>query len=141
MRGIDTVVHAAALKRIDAVSYNPTEALKTNVLGTQNVLDTATGKRVLFISSDKAVEPVNYYGTTKQMAEFLTIAANSFGVQASVLRYGNVWGSRGSLVHVFKQQYESGQELTVTDSKMTRFFITLTQAAGYVEKCISIMRG
>lgn len=147
MWGIDTVIHTAALKRVDQVSYNPTEVLKTNVLGTQNVLQAATEarvQRVLLISSDKAVHPTNVYGASKQMAEFLTVRHNVYshpkGTACAVLRYGNVWGSRGSIVEVFREQIVTGT-LTVTDPEMTRFFVTLPQAVGYVQRALDFMEG
>lgn len=145
--GIDTIIHTAALKRIDQVSYNPSEVLMTNVIGTQNVLRAATETRVarvLFISSDKAVHPTNVYGASKQMAEFLTVRHNVYsypkGTICSVLRYGNVWGSRGSILEVFQDQIRTGT-LTVTDPEMTRFYVTLPQAVGYVLEALEYMEG
>ena len=148
MHGIHTVVHTAALKRVDQVSYNPSEVLQTNILGTWNVLRAAMAayvQRVLVISSDKAVHPANVYGASKLMGEFLTIRHNAYsyprGTRCSVLRYGNVWGSRGSLPEVFQAQMAAGQALTVTLSSMTRFFVTLPQAVGYVQTALDRMDG
>lgn len=147
MVGIDTVIHAAALKRVDSTSYNPTEIVKTNVVGTMNVIDAAAGKadRVLAISSDKAVEPTNIYGASKMMAEHFAVNSNSFcypqKTMVSVARYGNVLGSRGSLVHVFKKALAENQPLPVTDPNCTRFSITLKNAAYFVLSSIHTMRG
>lgn len=148
MATVDTVIHTAALKRVDQVSYNPDEVLKTNILGTWNVLRVAREvrcRRVLMISSDKAVQPINVYGASKLMGEFLTIRSNVLsvprGTLASVLRYGNVWDSRGSVVEVFRRQVAHKQPLTVTDPCMTRFFVTLAHAVTLVDRALQWMVG
>ena len=143
--GCDAIVHAAALKRVDAVAGDPFEVVKTNVLGTWNVLQAALYAhvpRVLFISSDKAVQPANAYGASKFSAEQLVTAFNTFGIpqgtRASVLRYGNVLGSRGSVVHLWRAQ---GHTLTLTAPGMTRFVITMPQAVQAVEAALADMEG
>lgn len=147
MHGVDIVIHAAALKQVPACEYNPFEAVKTNILGAQNIIDSAIDnkvQRVMAISSDKAVNPVNLYGATKLCAEKIFIQGNSYVGDASTIfscvRYGNVIGSRGSVVPMFKEQKKTGT-LTVTDNRMTRFWITLEQGVNFVIKCTSIMNG
>ncbi|MBU0510611.1 MAG: UDP-N-acetylglucosamine 4,6-dehydratase (inverting) [Chloroflexi bacterium] len=147
MQGVDIVVHAAALKQVPACEYNPMEAVKTNILGSSNVVDAAldTGvKKVLALSTDKAVNPVNLYGATKLAAEKLIVQSNAYAggreTRLSCVRYGNVVGSRGSVVPVFLRQRESGH-LTVTDERMTRFWLSLEQGARFVIKCIEQMQG
>lgn len=131
--GVDYVVHAAAYKQVPALEYNPTEAVKTNVIGAMNVIEAAIDcgvKKTIFISSDKAVNAVNIYGATKFTAERLFIAANSYSGHTSIfscVRFGNVIGSRGSVIPVFEAQKETGK-LTVTDERMTRFWLTYDQA-------------
>ncbi len=146
-KGVDIVVHAAALKQVPACEYNPTEAIKTNIMGSQNVIDAALDcgvKKVLAISTDKAVNPVNLYGVTKLGAEKLFVQSNSYAggseTRFSCTRYGNVVGSRGSVVPVFLQQRKSGK-LTVTDERMTRFWISLDQGVRFVIRCIEQMHG
>ena len=146
-KNVDIVVHAAALKQVPACEYNPFEAIKTNILGSQNVIDAALDcgvKKVLAISTDKAVNPVNLYGVTKLGAEKLFIQSNSYAgahdTRFSCTRYGNVVGSRGSVVPVFLQQRKSGK-LTVTDERMTRFWISLEQGVRFVIRCIEQMHG
>ena len=146
-KGVDIVVHAAALKQVPACEYNPFEAIKTNILGSQNVIDAALDcgvKKVLAISTDKAVNPVNLYGVTKLGAEKLFVQSNSYAgghdTRFSCTRYGNVVGSRGSVVPVFLQQRKSGK-LTVTDERMTRFWISLEQGVRFVIRCIEQMHG
>lgn len=131
MEGIDTVVHAAALKQVPAAEYNPFEFIKTNILGAQNVIDACldTGvRRVVALSTDKAAAPVNLYGATKLCSDKLFIAANNFkgsrDLRLSVVRYGNVLGSRGSVIPFFLEKAKSGT-LPITDSSMTRFSISL----------------
>jgi UDP-N-acetylglucosamine 4,6-dehydratase/5-epimerase len=148
LEGIDTIVHAAALKQIVAAEYNPIECIKTNVLGAENIINAAmnTGvRRVIALSTDKAVNPVNLYGATKLCSDRLFVAANNFSrrdrTRFSVVRYGNVLGSRGSVVPLFKQLLASGEPLPITDDRMTRFWITLNEAAGFVERCINMMHG
>ncbi len=146
-KGVDIVVHAAALKQVPACEYNPTEAIKTNIMGSQNVIDAALDcgvKKVLAISTDKAVNPVNLYGVTKLGAEKLFVQSNSYAggseTRFSCTRYGNVVGSRGSVVPVFLQQRKTGK-LTVTDERMTRFWISLDQGVRFVIRCIEQMHG
>lgn len=146
-KDVDIVVHAAALKQVPACEYNPFEAIKTNILGSQNVIDAALDcgvKKVLAISTDKAVNPVNLYGVTKLGAEKLFIQSNSYAggreTRFSCTRYGNVVGSRGSVVPVFLQQRHTGK-LTVTDERMTRFWISLDQGVRFVIRCIEQMHG
>jgi UDP-N-acetylglucosamine 4,6-dehydratase len=146
-QGVDYVVHAAALKQVPAAEYNPFEAVKTNILGGQNIVDAAIDsgvKRVIALSTDKAVNPVNLYGATKLCMEKLLIQGNSYagaeGTKFSVVRYGNVVGSRGSVIPVFWQQRLTGK-LTVTDPRMTRFWLTLDQGVEFVLRSLALMRG
>ena len=141
--GVDYVVHAAALKQVPALEYNPTEAVRTNVDGANNIVDAAIDvgvKKVIALSTDKAVGPANLYGATKLVADKLFIAANSYGggrVKFSAVRYGNVVGSRGSVVPFFMDLKKKGiKEFPVTDERMTRFWITLQQAVDLVFKAI-----
>ncbi len=147
MAGVDVVVHAAALKQVPACEYNPIEAIMTNVMGAKNVIDAAldTGvKKVIALSTDKAVNPVNLYGATKLCAEKLFVQSNSYagatGTRFSCVRYGNVVGSRGSVIPLFQQQRQQGR-ITVTDVRMTRFWITLEQGVQFVMRCIERMHG
>jgi UDP-N-acetylglucosamine 4,6-dehydratase/5-epimerase len=145
--GVDVVVHAAALKQVPAAEYNPFEFIKTNVLGAQNVIDCAmdTGvSRVVALSTDKAAAPVNLYGATKLCSDKLFVAANahkgSRDLSFSVVRYGNVLGSRGSVVPFFLQRRSAGV-LPITDVGMTRFNLTLDEAVAFVLNALSGMRG
>jgi UDP-N-acetylglucosamine 4,6-dehydratase len=146
--GIDTVIHAAALKRVDATAGDPLELCKTNILGTGNVLQAALStkvKRVLLISSDKACQPANAYGGSKFMAEQLTTQFNVYGapqgtISASV-RYGNVLYSRGSVLNTWTWQAENGMALTITEPKATRFLITMKQAIWLIEDALAHMEG
>ncbi len=138
MEGIDTVVHAAALKQVPAAEYNPFEAIKTNVLGAQNVIDAAMDKgvkRVVALSTDKAAAPINLYGATKLCSDKLFIAANNYkghrDLKFSVVRYGNVMGSRGSVIPFFLEQRKTGV-LPITDERMTRFNISLEEGVDMV---------
>ena len=147
MHDVDIVVHAAALKQIPACEYNPFEAIQTNVMGAKNVIDAAIDsgvKRVIALSSDKSVNPVNLYGATKLCAEKLCVQANAYGFPQgtifSCVRYGNVIGSRGSVIPLFQAQRADGV-VTVTDPKMTRFWITLDQGVELVVRCLGLMRG
>lgn len=140
---VDYVIHAAALKQVPALEYNPTEAVKTNVLGADNIVDAAIDrgvKKVVALSTDKAVNPINLYGATKLAAEKIFIAANAYGggtVNFSVVRYGNVVGSRGSVIPLFlKFRKEGKKEFTITDARMTRFWITLEQSVELVIKAL-----
>ena len=147
MNGVDIVVHAAALKQVPTCEYNPIEAVKTNIEGAKNLINGALDnyvKKVMAISTDKAVHPVNLYGATKMVAEKLFVQANAYSgyreTHFSCIRYGNVIGSRGSVVPLFKNQKESG-EITITDENMTRFWITLDQGVRFVMNCIDVMKG
>lgn len=148
-RGVSIIIHAAAMKRIEICELNPLEAINTNILGTENVLLAAIKNQVskaILISTDKAVYPINLYGITKAAAEKLFIAGNiySCGVNRipkfSVCRYGNVAGSRGSIIPLFKEQAKKGI-LYITDDKATRFWITLSEAVGFVLNSIVKMKG
>lgn len=147
MAGVDIVVHAAALKQVPACEYNPIEAVLTNVIGARNVIESALDmnvQKVMAISSDKAVNPVNLYGATKLVAEKLFIQANSYSgtgpTRFSCVRYGNVVGSRGSVVPLFLGQRNNGK-VTITDRRMTRFWLTLDQGVRFVTRCIEGMHG
>ena len=146
--GVDFVIHAAALKQVDTGEYNPMEFIKTNVLGSQNIIDAAIEtkvKKVVALSTDKASSPINLYGATKLTADKLFVAANnysiSYGTAFCVVRYGNVMGSRGSVIPYFRQIAESGEPLPLTDLRMTRFWISIQQAVEFVVKSFEIMQG
>ena len=148
MRGVDTVIHAAALKQVDTGEYNPMEFIKTNVLGSQNVIDASIDagiKRVVALSTDKASSPINLYGATKLTADKLFVAANNYsytyGTAFSVVRYGNVMGSRGSVIPLFKELAEQGKPLPITDLRMTRFWISIQDAVKFVIESLEIMSG
>lgn len=137
-QGADLIIHAAAMKQVPACEYNPFEAVLTNVLGAQHVVDAAIDARVskvLALSTDKAVNPVNLYGATKLCEEKIIVQGNAYAAQTSTrlscVRYGNVVGSRGSVVPLFRRQREEGR-LTITDDRMTRFWITLDEAVDLV---------
>jgi len=145
--GIDYVIHAAALKQVPAIEYNPFEAVQTNIIGAQNVINAAIDnnvKRVIALSSDKAVSPVNLYGATKLCSDKLFVSSNEYSgkhkTRLSVVRYGNVVGSRGSVIPFFKAKKETGV-LPITDIRMTRFWITLEQGVEFVLRCLKIMEG
>jgi UDP-N-acetylglucosamine 4,6-dehydratase len=147
MHGVDIVVHAAALKQVPACEYNPMEAVKTNIIGTSNVVEAALDagvKKVMALSTDKAVNPVNLYGATKLAAEKLTVQSNAYAAGTSTryscVRYGNVVGSRGSVVPVFLKQRDLGR-VTITDDRMTRFWLSLEQGVRFVVSCIEQMEG
>lgn len=145
---VDIVIHAAALKQVPALEYNPSEAIETNVIGTKNVIDAAHDRnveRLLFISSDKAVQPINLYGATKLCGERLAVAGNAYRGRhgktlISVVRYGNVIGSRGSLVELIEKKRASGV-LTLTDERMTRFWLHITDIMKLVTDILEIMEG
>ncbi len=147
--GVDIVVHAAALKQIPSCEYNPFEAIKTNVLGAQNVIDAAIDRnvrKVVALSTDKACNPINLYGATKLCSDKLFVAGNAYAghhdTAFSVVRYGNVAGSRGSVIPFFKQLIASGvPELPITDRRMTRFWLKLDEAVDLVLKALRDMRG
>lgn len=147
MDGVDYVVHAAALKQVPAVEYNPFEATQTNIIGTQSVIRAAIERgvdKVVLVSSDKAVNPVNLYGATKMVAERLMISGNIMSAQktkCAVVRYGNVWASRGSVIEVFEDRISRGQELLVTDPNMTRFMITLKEGVDLVCTALEMLQG
>ena len=147
MEGVDFVIHAAALKQVPAAEYNPFEAVKTNVLGGQNVIDAAMSegvKKVIALSTDKAAAPTNLYGATKLTSDKLFIAANNYKgwhhIKFSVVRYGNVLGSRGSVIPFFLKQKKNGV-LSITDERMTRFNITLQEGVDFVLQCLDKMWG
>lgn len=149
MRGVDYVIHAAALKQVPAAEYNPMECVKTNVHGAQNVITAAIEnkvKKVIALSTDKAANPINLYGATKLVSDKLFVAANNVvgpqNTRFSVVRYGNVVGSRGSVVPFFRKLLEQGRsELPITDANMTRFWITLPQGIDFVIQSFSRMQG
>ncbi|MGD2131241.1 MAG: UDP-N-acetylglucosamine 4,6-dehydratase (inverting) [Maricaulaceae bacterium] len=149
MKGVDYVVHAAALKFVPTAEYNPFECIRTNVQGTENVIRAAIRcnvKKVLGVSTDKAVSPANLYGATKHCAEKLLIAANNLsgehGARFSVVRYGNVVGSRGSVVPLFARLLSEGaKELPITDERMTRFWIRLDDGVKLVLTSLEMMSG
>jgi UDP-N-acetylglucosamine 4,6-dehydratase len=144
---VDIVIHAAALKQVPACEYNPFEAIKTNVLGAQNVIEAAIDcgvAKVIALSTDKAVNPINLYGASKLCAEKLFVQGNSYAggkkTRFSCVRYGNVIGSRGSVIPVFLQQRCNGK-VTITDQRMSRFWITLEQGVEFVIRCVDLMHG
>lgn len=149
MRGIDYVVHAAALKQVPTAEYNPTECIRTNIAGAENVIHAAMEagvKRVIALSTDKAASPINLYGATKLVSDKLFVAANNMAgsraTRFSVVRYGNVVGSRGSVVPYFRKLIQDGaKELPITDPRMTRFWITLEQGVNFVINNFARMRG
>jgi UDP-N-acetylglucosamine 4,6-dehydratase len=145
--GIDVVIHAAALKQVPAAEYNPFEAIKTNILGAQNVIDAALDlrvQRVIALSTDKASSPINLYGATKLVSDKLFIAANAYAGSRStrfaVVRYGNVVGSRGSVIPLF-QQFAVRGRIPITDQRMTRFWITIDQGVEFVISMLDRMTG
>ena len=149
MNGVDLVIHAAALKQVPAAEYNPMECIKTNIHGAENVIHAALEnnvEKVIALSTDKAANPINLYGATKLASDKLFVAANNFvgshRTRFSVVRYGNVIGSRGSVVPFFRQQIESGADhLPITDEKMTRFWISLQQGVDFVLTNFARMHG
>jgi UDP-N-acetylglucosamine 4,6-dehydratase len=145
--GVDIVVHAAALKIVPTAEHDPFEAVKTNVIGTENVINVALDnhvEKVVALSTDKAVNPINLYGATKLCAEKMMVAANNYAggtkTKFVVVRYGNVFGSRGSVIPFFKECRGKG-EVPITDSRMTRFWISLEQGVEFVLSCIQEMHG
>ena len=147
LKDVDIVIHAAALKQVPACEYNPVEAIRTNIEGAINLIDSAIEndiKKVVNLSTDKAVHPVNLYGATKLVAEKLFIQGNSYTglgeTKLSCVRYGNVVGSRGSVIPIFLEQKKCGK-ITITDKRMTRFWITLEQGVRFVIDCIERMQG
>ena len=149
MHGVDYVIHAAALKQVPAAEYNPMECIKTNIHGAENVIHAALAnevERVIALSTDKAANPINLYGATKLVSDKLFVAANNFAgghkTRFSVVRYGNVVGSRGSVIPFFQRQIAGGcDHLPITDAKMTRFWITLQQGVDFVLQNFERMHG
>jgi UDP-N-acetylglucosamine 4,6-dehydratase len=149
MRGVDYVIHAAALKQVPAAEYNPMECIKTNINGAENVIKAAIDngvQKVIALSTDKAANPINLYGATKLVSDKLFVAGNNIAgghkTRFAVVRYGNVLGSRGSVVPFFKKLLAEGvKELPVTDLRMTRFWITLPQGVEFVLQSFSRMYG
>ncbi|OWY37925.1 UDP-N-acetylglucosamine 4,6-dehydratase (inverting) [Xenophilus sp. AP218F] len=149
MRGIDYVVHAAALKQVPAAEYNPTECIRTNVNGAENMINAALEcgvERLIALSTDKAASPINLYGATKLLSDKLFVAANNiaggYKTRFAVVRYGNVVGSRGSVVPFFRKLIAEGAtSLPITDARMTRFWITLQQGVDFVLNSFARMQG
>ncbi len=148
LHGVDYVVHAAALKQVDTAEYNPFEFIKTNVLGSQNVIEASIDagvKKVVALSTDKASSPINLYGATKLTADKLFITGNHYAAayptRFAVVRYGNVMGSRGSVIPFFRKLAAAGESLPITDLRCTRFFITLPQAVQMVVDTFDLMQG
>lgn len=149
LRGVDYVIHAAAMKQVPTCEYNPLEAVKTNINGAQNVIDACLDcgvKKAVALSTDKSVNPINLYGGTKLVSDKLFIAANAYtgenGTVFSIVRYGNVAGSRGSVIPIFENIIRSGKtELPITDLRMTRFFITLEEGVELVFKALEESKG
>jgi UDP-N-acetylglucosamine 4,6-dehydratase len=148
LHGVEYVIHAAALKQVDTGEYNPMEFIKTNVLGSQNVIEASIDagvKKVVALSTDKASSPINLYGATKLTADKLFVAANNYsiayGTSFSVVRYGNVMGSRGSVIPFFQELAKTGQPLPLTDLRMTRFWISIEQAVQFVMDSFEVMTG
>lgn len=148
MHGIQYVVHAAALKQVDTAEYNPFEYVRTNVIGSQNVVEASIDagvSKVVALSTDKASSPINLYGATKLTADKLMVAANNYGyaygTRFAVVRYGNVIGSRGSVIPYFRSLAAQGERIPITDKRMTRFWITLPQAVEFVVESFNSMDG
>ena len=148
MHGVDFVIHAAALKQVDTAEYNPMEYVKTNILGSENVMLASIDagvKKVVALSTDKASSPINLYGATKLTADKLFISGNHYsyarGTKFAVVRYGNVMGSRGSVIPLFRKLASDGKPLPITDSRMTRFWIILPQAVKFVMDAFADMDG
>ena len=146
-QGVDYVLHAAALKQVPTAEYNPFEAVKTNIIGTQNIINVAIDqkiKKVIALSTDKAANPLNLYGATKLCSDKLVVAGNTYvgrdNTCFSVVRYGNVVGSRGSVIPFFMEKKKTGI-LPITDPRMTRFWITLEQGVNFVLQCLKKMVG
>ena len=148
LHGVDLVVHAAALKQVVTAEYNPMEYVKTNILGSENVIQASMAagvKKVIALSTDKASSPVNLYGATKLTADKLFVSSNHYveagGTRFAVVRYGNVMGSRGSVIPLFQDKAARGEPLPITDARMTRFWITLKQAVQFVIDSFDDMGG
>ena len=148
MRGVDIVVHAAAMKHVGAAEYNPFECIRTNVHGAENIVTAsikAGVKKVIALSTDKACSPINLYGASKLAADKIFVAGNHLSAMSppfAVVRYGNVLGSRGSVLPFFRELIEKGTDhLPITDPRMTRFWITLRQGVDFVLSCLNLMQG
>lgn len=148
LTGVDYVIHAAAMKQVPASEYNPFEAVQTNIMGAQNLINAALEagvQKVVALSTDKACNPVNLYGATKLCSDKLFIAANAYSgklvTRFAVVRYGNVLGSRGSVVPLFRDLAAKGEEIPITDERMTRFSITLPEAVQFVIDSFELMHG
>ncbi|WP_229399194.1 UDP-N-acetylglucosamine 4,6-dehydratase (inverting) [Micromonospora okii] len=144
MRGVDFVVHAAALKQVDTAEGHAFEFVKTNVVGSQNVIDAAMAngvRQVVALSTDKASSPINLYGATKMVADKLFTSSDGGATGFSVVRYGNVIGSRGSVIPLFRRLARTGASLPITDKRMTRYLITLDEAVRFVVETFDVMRG
>jgi len=148
LHNVDYVIHAAALKQVDAGEYNPIEFIKTNVIGSQNIIEASMSsgvKKVIALSTDKASSPINLYGATKLTADKLFISANNYslryGTEFSVVRYGNVMGSRGSVIPFFRKLAEQNLPIPITDKRMTRFWITLDFASEFILESFQVMQG
>tara|TARA_X000001036_G_C20623198_1_gene783983 strand:+ start:26 stop:1030 length:1005 start_codon:yes stop_codon:yes gene_type:complete len=147
-RGVDIIVHAAALKQVPASEYNPTEAIKTNIKGAENIINACITNKVqklIALSTDKAANPINLYGATKLVSDKLFVAANNLSGKKntvfSVVRYGNVSGSRGSVIPIFSKIYKNNTAFTLTHKSMTRFWITLDEGVEFVLNCLDLMKG
>jgi UDP-N-acetylglucosamine 4,6-dehydratase len=146
-KGVDSVIHAAAMKQVEAAEYNPMECIKTNVLGAENIVTAAINagvKKVIALSTDKAASPLNLYGATKLVSDKIMTAANNLGgpTRFSVVRYGNVAGSRGSVIPYYRKLIAEGcRALPITDPRMTRFWITLDEGVAFVLRSLGGMRG
>jgi len=145
--GVEVVVHAAALKQVPAMEYNPFEAIKTNIIGAENIINASIDQgveKVIALSTDKAANPISLYGATKLCSDKLFIRANTYAggkkTKFACVRYGNVMGSRGSVIPIFLEQIKTGT-LTITDERMTRFWITLQQGVDFVITSLGIMKG
>jgi UDP-N-acetylglucosamine 4,6-dehydratase len=148
LHGVSQVIHAAALKQVDTGEYNPMEFIQTNIIGSQNVIETSIDagvKQVVALSTDKASSPINLYGATKLAADKLFVSANNYsqnyGTSMAVVRYGNVMGSRGSVIPVFRDLASKGLSIPITDMRMTRFWISIEDAAKFVLDSFKIMQG
>ena len=148
LKEIDVVIHAAALKQVDAAEYNPLEAVKTNIIGAENIISASISnnvEKIIALSTDKACSPINLYGATKLVSDKLFISANNVKGKTkckfSVLRYGNVMGSRGSVIPLFLQQKKNNEILTITDLEMTRFSLTIDDGINFAIKTLGMMTG
>jgi len=148
LHSIDYVVHAAALKQVDTGEYNAMEFIKTNVLGGHNVIEASIDsgvKKIIALSTDKASSPINLYGATKLTADKLFVAANNYsipyGTSFAVVRYGNVMGSRGSVIPLFRKLAKEGKPIPVTDLRMTRFWISIDEAVKFIMDSFELMKG